>query len=198
MAHNTDLDFSVSNFTTTIRHVAAGLNPSGVRLGAGAGTWDDITYFKALSRIPELDYLDLHIYPIQRDFVMNRVTQVAEMAYRHNKTVSIGEAWLYKVSERELGRISPVKAFARDVYSFWQPLDIMFLETVISLSHRVQADFCSFFWMKYLYGYLDYNAQTKNLTPQQRINAVDARAGRNILNNTLGHTGERFKTLIAH
>jgi hypothetical protein len=197
MAHNTGLDFSVSNFKTTVRHVATGLNSAGVRLGAGAGTWDNMAYFKALARIPELDYLDLHIYPIQRDFVMNRVTQVADMAYRHNKTVSIGEAWLYKVSERELGRIRPVKAFARDVYSFWQPLDIMFLETIISLSHRIQADFCSFFWMKYLYGYLDYKSQTKNLTPQQRIHAVDALAGRNILNNTLGPTGERFKTLIA-
>ena len=168
-----------------------------MRLGAGAGTWGDPAYFKALARIPELDYLDLHIYPIQRDFVMNRVTQVTEMARRHGKTVSIGEAWLYKVSERELGKISPVKMFARDVYSFWQPLDIMFLETVINLSHAIKADFTCFFWMKYFYGYLDYNSLTKNLTPQQLINAVDSLAGRNILNNSLGDTGKRFKTLIA-
>jgi hypothetical protein len=156
-----------------------------------------MAYFKALARIPELDYLDLHIYPIQRDFVMNRVIQVTAIAQRNKKSVSIGEAWLYKVSERELGKISPVKAFARDVFSFWQPLDIMFLETVINLSHRIQAEFSCFFWMKYLYGYLDYNGHTKNLTPQQRINAVDSLAGRNILNNTPGITGERFKTLIA-
>jgi len=156
-----------------------------------------MAYFKALARIPELDYLDLHIYPIQRDFVMNRVIQVTAIAQRNKKSVSIGEAWLYKVSERELGKISPVKAFARDVFSFWQPLDIMFLETVINLSHRIQAEFSSFFWMKYLYGYLDYNAHTKNLTPQQRINAVDSLAGRNILNNIPGIAGERFKALIA-
>jgi hypothetical protein len=180
-----------------VGHVARRLNHHGVRLGAGAGTWDDMAYFKALARIPELDYLDLHIYPIQRDFVMDRVMQVKTMAKRHQKSVSIGEAWLYKVSERELGKISPVKVFARDVYSFWQPLDIMFLETVVNLSHRIQADFSSFFWMKYLYGYLDYNSLTKNLTPQQRINAADSIAGRNILNNTLGFTGEKFKTLIA-
>ncbi len=168
-----------------------------MRLGAGAGTWDDMAYFKALARIPELDYLDLHIYPIQRDFVIKRVMQISAMAQRHNKTVSIGEAWLYKVSDRELGKISPVKAFARDVFSFWQPLDIMFLETIIRLSYRIQADFSCFFWMKYFYGYLDYNSHTKNLTPQQRIKAVDSITGRNILNNTLGSTGERFKRLIA-
>jgi len=196
-SQNTGLDFTVKAFSATVRHVARNLKHNSVRLGAGAGTWDDMAYFKALVRIPELNYLDLHIYPIQRDFVMNRVMQVTAMAQRHNKSVSIGEAWLYKVSERELGKISPLKAFARDVYSFWQPLDILFLETVINLSHAIKADFSCFFWMKYFYGYLDYNSLTKNLTLQQRINAVDASAGRNILNNTLGNTGERFKTLIA-
>lgn len=196
-SHNTGLDFTVKKFSETVRHIATNLKHPGVRLGAGAGTWDDMAYFKALTPVPELGYLDLHIYPIQRDFVMDRVMQVAAMAQRHNKSISIGEAWLYKVSDRELRKISPVKAFARDVFSFWQPLDIMFLETVISLSYKIQAEFSCFFWMKYFYGYLDYNAHTKNLTPQQRINAVDALAGRNILNNTLGNTGKRFKTLIA-
>jgi hypothetical protein len=196
-SQNTGLNFTVKKFSETVRHVAKNLKHHRVRLGAGAGTWDDMAYFKALARIPELDYLDLHIYPIQRDFVIKRVMQVTAMAQRHNKSVSIGEAWLYKVSKRELGKISPVKAFARDVFSFWQPLDIMFLETIISLSHQIQADFSCFFWMKYFYGYLDYNSHTKNLTPQQRINAVDSFSGRNILNNTLGNTGERFKRLIA-
>ncbi|MGD9241009.1 MAG: hypothetical protein PVG69_13340 [Desulfobacterales bacterium] len=196
-SQNTGLDFTVKNFSETVRYAAKNLKHPSIRLGAGAGTWDDMAYFKALARIPELDYLDLHIYPIQRDFVMNRVMQVTALAQRHNKSVSIGEAWLYKVSERELGKISPVKAFARDVFSFWQPLDIMFLETVINLSHAIQAEFSCVFWMKYLYGYLDYNAHTKNLTPQQRINTVDLLAGRNILNNTPGFTGKRFKTLIA-
>ncbi len=196
-SRNTGLNFTVNEFSATVGHVARSLNQHGVRLGAGAGTWDNMAYFKALARIPELDYLDLHIYPIQRDFVMNRVTQLTALARRHNKTVSIGEAWLYKVSARELGKISPVKAFARDVYSFWQPLDIMFVETIIDLSHAIQAEFSCFFWMRYFYGYLDYNALTKNLNPQQRINAVDALAGRNILNNTPGNAGERFKALIA-
>jgi hypothetical protein len=196
-SQNTGLDFTVNKFSETVGYVARNLKHPGVRLGAGAGTWDDMAYFKALARIPELDYLDLHIYPIQRDFVMDRVMQVKAMAQHHNKSVSIGEAWLYKVSDRELGKISPVKAFGRDVFSFWQPLDIMFLETVISLSHRIQSEFSCFFWMKYLYGYLDYNSHTKNLTAQQRINAVDALTGRNILNNAPGNTGERFKTLIA-
>ncbi len=195
-SRNTGLKFSVSNFTAVVQHAAKGINHPGVRLGAGAGTWDNLAYFSALMKIPELDYIDMHIYPIQRDFVIDKVTRIAEIAQNQGKSVSIGEAWLYKVSTRELGRISPVKAFARDVYSFWQPLDTIFVELIFDLSQQINAEFCSFFWMKYFYGYLDYSAKTKNLRPQQLINAADAAAGRNILNNTPSVTGETFKTLI--
>ncbi|NIS72728.1 MAG: hypothetical protein GTO12_28455 [Proteobacteria bacterium] len=194
---NTGLNFSVSNYAATIRHVVEGLQHPGVRLGAGAGTWSPMAYFAALVRIPQLDYIDLHIYPIQRDFILDRVTEVTGLARKQEKGVSIGEAWLYKVSRRELGRISPVKAFARDVYSFWQPLDTQFLEVIVNLSHHIDAEFCSFFWMKYLYGYIDYNANTRALRPQRLINAVDSLAGRQILDGQLNQTGERLKMLIA-
>ena len=195
-AQNTGLEISVSSFTATIRSMAEGLAHQGVRLGAGAGTWNDIEYLKALALIPELDYLDLHIYPIQRDFVLDRVIQAAQIAQNRHKSVSIGEAWLQKVSERELGSISPVKAFARDVYSFWQPLDEMFLEVIVNLCRQIDAEFCSFFWMKYLYGYLDYDADTKNLRPQELITEIDRVAGKRILNNTPSGTGNKFKLLI--
>jgi hypothetical protein len=196
-SRNTGLDFSLSNFTDVVRQTAKGLSHTGIRLGAGAGTWDSMDYFLALARIPELNYINVHIYPVQRDFVAERVIKVADMAQSHGKTVSIGEAWLYKVSKRELGKISPVKAFARDVYSFWQPLDMQFLEIIVNLSRQVNAEFCSFFWMKYFYAYLDYSVKTKNLHPQQLITEVDVAAGRNILRNTLNQTGKTFKILVA-
>ena len=37
-SHNTGLDFTVKNFSETVRYVAKNLSPPGVRLGAGAGT----------------------------------------------------------------------------------------------------------------------------------------------------------------
>ena len=193
---NTGLDFSVSNFTGIIQHVVDGLSPKGVRLGAGAGTWEQFEYFTTLMHISQLDYIDMHIYPIQGDLVLDRIAKTAKQAKQHRKDVSIGETWLYKVSGRELKTISWKKAFARDVYSFWQPLDSSFIEVMVSLSHQVEAEFCSFFWMKYLYGYMDYNSQTRTLRPQQLINKMDAIAGQLILDNTLSQTGEKFKALI--
>jgi len=177
--------------------VVQGLHPSGVKLGAGAGTWSPMGYFNALAKIEQLDYIDLHIYPIQRDFVINRVDRIARTAAGHGKKISIGEAWLYKVSQNELGRIKATKAFARDVYSFWQPLDSRFIEMLLGLSQRANAEFCSLFWMKYLYGYIDYNSTTRNLAPQQLINRSEAAAGRRILESRLNQTGQLFKDLIS-
>jgi len=196
-SRNTGLEFTVPEFAAAVRRAAAGLSRRGLHLGAGAGTWSSMQYFAALADIPELDYIDLHIYPIQRDFLADKVLRVAALARRRGKSVSIGEAWLYKVADRELGRISPVRVYARDVYSFWQPLDQAFLEVVVGLAQRVRAEFCSFFWMKYFYGYLDYNSKTRRLSPGRLLSASSAVAGRNILNGTLSSTGEKFKTLIA-
>jgi hypothetical protein len=195
MQNNTGLKFTVKNFSNTIRQVVRGLDPGGVKLGAGAGTWSQMGYFNALAEIPQLNYIDLHIYPVQRDFVWDKVDRITDMAAKHGKRVSIGEAWLYKVSRREFGSISPVKAFARDVYSFWQPLDSLFLKVIAKLSHHVDARFCSFFWMKHLYAYMDYDAQTRKLPPQQLINKMDIIAGGRIVNNRLSKTGETFKSI---
>ena len=195
MQNNTGLDFTAKNFSATIRHVIRGLDPRGVKLGAGAGTWNQIEYFSTLAEIPQLNYIDIHIYPVQQDFVLDKVTRIADMATNRGKRISIGEAWLYKVFKHEFGRISPVKAFARDVYSFWEPLDSLFIEVIANLSHHVDVEFCAFFWMKHLYAYMDYDSQTRTLRPQQLINKMDIIAGQHILNNSLSKTGETFKSL---
>ena len=91
----------------------------------------------------------------------------------------------------------PTKAFARDVYSFWQPLDSKFVEMLVGLSRRANAEFCSLFWMKYLYNFIDYSDRTRNLAPQQLINRSEEAAGRRILENRLNQTGQLFKDLIS-
>jgi len=197
LARNTGLAFSASQFAATVTSAVRGVDPGSTWLGAGAGTWIALDYFKALADIPELNYLDLHIYPIQHGFASNRVLRATEAAKARGKRVAIGEAWLYKVSNREFGRINPVEAFARDAYSFWQPLDERFVATVANLAHTIQAEFCSFFWMNLLYAYVDYTPETSRLAPAQLMQVSRAAAAEKILAGTLSGTGERFKNLIA-
>jgi hypothetical protein len=196
-ARNTGLVFSASQFAATVKSAVKGLDPGSTWLGAGAGTWIALDYFKALADIPELNYLDLHIYPIQLGFASDRVLKAREAARARGKVISIGEAWLSKISSREFGRINPEDAFARDAYSFWQPLDERFVATVVNLAHSIQAEFCLFSGTDLLYAYVDYTPATSRLAPAQLLQASHATAAEKILAGTLNGTGERFKNLIA-
>jgi hypothetical protein len=193
---NTGLAFSPAEFAAVVKRVVRDLNRPGIRLGAGAGTWTALEYFKALAEIPELDYLDLHIYPIQYGFAAERALKAADIARYHGKGVAIGGAWLYKSWGRELSRISPVEAFGRDMYSFWQPLDEHFIDLVVRLARHLDAEFCSFFWMKYFYGYIDYSADIGRLEPGERMKMSDRVADENIRKGILSATGEKFREAI--
>jgi len=196
---NTGLDFSVQNVKELVEYVLDGLDRRGALVGAGSGTWDKIEYFQALAQIPGLDYLDMHIYPINRDFVVDRMFRMTEIARTSGKRLVLSEAWLYKVRDKELGTATATSAqlFARDVFSFWAPLDERFVETVVKLAHLLRIEFCSFFWIQYFYSYLEYDEQRNAMKPAQLFALVNVEAAKNIVSNTLSTTGARFRGLIA-
>lgn len=193
---NTGLTFSPAEFAATVQQVARRLDRPGIRIGAGAGTWMAPEYFKALAEIPELDYLEMHIYPIQHGFAAERAQKAADLARAHGKGVAIGEAWLYKAWGREFGRISSAEALGRDVYSFWQPLDEHFIELVVRLAHRIDAEYCVFAGMNYFFGYLEYGAETSRADPDERIRRSRQAAADNIRSGALSATGQKFKEMI--
>jgi hypothetical protein len=196
-ARNTGLPFPVAEFAATVKRVVKDLPHAGTKLGAGAGTWNAVDYFKALTEIPELDYIDLHIYPILLGFADERVVKIEEIVKARRKSVTIGEAWLYKVSRREFNRIQPLEVFARDAFSFWQPLDERFVKTVEGLARSIHAEFCSFFWMKYFFGYLDYSPAMERLSAAQIMTLSDEAAAEGIEKNSLSGTGKQFRYLIS-
>jgi hypothetical protein len=197
---NTGLRITVAAFAELIRHVTDGLDRDGVRLGAGAGTWDDAAYVEALARIPGLDYVDLHLYPVNRDFLTDRPLRMAEIARRAGKRIVIGETWLYKARDRELAG-APVAAapmlFARDVYAFWEPLDVEFIATMGRLSRAVGSDLTSFFWSRHFYGYVDYSEATSRLQPAQLFQLANRAAVANMTADPprLTATGQAFRRL---
>ena len=193
---NTGLTFSPAEFAATVKQVARALNRPGVRIGAGAGTWTSLDYFKALAEIPELDYLEMHIYPIQHGFAAERALKAADIARAHGKGIAIGEAWLYKVWGREFNRVSPAEAFSRDVYSFWQPLDEHFIELVVNLARRIDAEHCSFAGMNYLFGYLEYTADTSQREPGELMHRNERAAFENIRSGVFSATGQKLKEMI--
>jgi hypothetical protein len=197
---NTGLDFSVANQTEIVNYILSGLDRSHARIGAGAGTWDDLAYFESLATGTDLDYLDMHIYPIQGELVIDRAETISAMARAGGKGLTVGEAWLYKLTSAELARsqtiATAVETFERDGYSFWAPLDQAYLEVMVELSHYLDLEFLSPFWMQYLYTYLEYDTSTMDMGYAELQGATGQKAWQNIQEGLLSPTGEAYRDLI--
>lgn len=193
---NTGLKLPARTFAAIVAKASAAVTDSAVAVGSGAGTWDDMAYFNALAGIGRLDYLDVHIYPIHPPMLLERFREVASLAKKAEKRIAVGEAWLYKVARSRLRGVSAVEVFARDVWSFWQPLDERFLRIVKALADRHDAAYCSFFWMQYLYAYLPYDETAATLSPGQLLQRAKHLAAPRIRDGKPNELGKVFRQLV--
>ena len=200
MARNTGLRelYDPKIFREVIEYQIKDVQKGNTLIGAGIGTWDDKAFAKELVQVSKLDYLDLHIYPITKDY-LQRALDYSDLAKSHNKKVISGEAWLYKATEKEVkqGGATVMEAFRRDVFSFWIPLDKKFHEVLIKLAHYKQFDFISPFWTRHYFAYLDYNNWTKDLPAGKLFTKVNREAFKNLVVGKFTETALHYKELIS-
>jgi hypothetical protein len=194
----TGLRESVADFTATVQYVLAGLDRGGVLVGAGAGSWNDAAYVRALAQNTSIDYFDLHVYPA--DFFPQALT-FADIVRNSGKRLIIGEAWTYKVRSSELGNLGNMAAqaavFGRDAFSFWESLDSRFLEALVSLAKCKGYEFVSPFWSRYFFGYLDYETLPKGLGYREITRLSNEKATREFSTGRATATGQAYQRLIA-
>lgn len=170
------------------------------RLGAGAGTWDSDEYIRRFAALPTLDYVDMHVYPARGPMrsYLSSVLAWADLvrSIDPSKQVTIGEAWLYKVDAAEVvnSSLRYTEIMARDVYSFWEPLDIAFLELLDQAARAKQFAVITPFWNRYFYAYLDYTTAS-TLAPLARMSAADMTAFANMQSGTLTGTGRAYQEM---
>jgi hypothetical protein len=169
--------------------------PRGTTLiGAGTGSWAKLEWSQRFVQLP-IDFLNVHIYPINRDF-LPRVAEMAAVARQAGKRAIIGEAWLFKATDAELLWATPNYIFRRDAYSFWQPLDQQFLKEVVDLARAQGFEYASAYWSQYLFAYLDY-AVARDYSYAQTMMEVSVQAMANIRAGVLSPTGQYYADLIA-
>lgn len=197
-AKNTGLDLSADNYIKFIELVTADLPKGATRIGAGAGTWSPPVVFEKLADVAALDYLDMHIYPIARGYMTDRIDTIAKLAKEHHKGLTVGESWLYKAETDELGHsiAAAAQLFGRDVYSFWSPLDARFFHCTIRMAQRNNLEFCSFFWARNFFGEVEFNDTTRNLKPAQLFELIRKNSMTNVMEGSLTPTGEAFKAAL--
>lgn len=170
-----------------------------VKLGAGAGTWDS-QYIDLFAPMPTLDYIDLHIYPARSTFTdfYDRFLTLADLIrfYDPNKEITIGESWLYKVDQWEVtnGNVPVNEIISRDVYSYWMPLDKLFIELFSEAAKAKEVALFTPFWTRHFYSYTDY-AEAKPLNPLIRMSVADQRYFDNLQAGITTGTGDLHKSL---
>ncbi len=197
----TGLDITTDDYFAFLNSARSFINPpAGVKLGAGSGSWESPALIQRLIHQTSLDFIDIHVYPLSNgptDYL--RVTSDwATEAVAAGKEAVIGEAWLYKVSAQELqSGVGFQELFGRDVYSFWSPLDMEFMQVVDSMARSAGITYVSFFWNRYFFAYLDYNAIPPGASDailQQLANQASSAA---FLRGDLTATGEEFERLAS-
>jgi len=188
-----------ANSVRVVRAILAHLKEagiSGIQVGAGTGTWHP--QYEAFTRAyaaAGVDYIDLHVYPVNRDF-LDRAFTMARIARQAGKRVAMSEAWLYKAGSVDLTKgFSAVDIFGRDAFSFWEPLDQKFLEVMVRFAHAERLLFFSPFWTKYFHAYVDY-AAAKSLSPAQLVAFSTQAAGKALVAGEFTETGLTYKSLI--
>jgi hypothetical protein len=174
-------------------------HPHGLRLGAGAGTWEDPDYMDSLMSIDGLDCIDLHIYPIGRDArLLQRAYDTAIDVRANGKCAIISEAGLYKVGFSDLSVLGGEfeSIYRQDAFSFWEPADEAFLTAVTRLSQASGVELVSFFWTRSLFAYLDYD-EAGSFSAQRINRELNQAARENLQDGHLSPLGEFFKLLVA-
>src|SRR5208282_2866165 len=108
---------------------------SDVKIGAGVGNWQyEGLVFIANYVILPVDYIDLHIYPVN-DGYLTTALQIATAAAVAGKPLGMTETWLWKVRNSELFQtLTSEQIDGRNPFSFWAPLDSLFIETMQNLA----------------------------------------------------------------
>lgn len=179
----TGLRLSQDEFVSFVQETVDAVHAAapGVLIGAGNGTWEEIEYIDRYIAETSVDFINLHIYPVHLPGknLLQLGLDISLKAKAAGKNMMIGESWLYKASFEDMSGPQNMNAvgeiYDRDFYSFWQPLDISFIEALSKLGFYQDFELVSFFWSRYFFAYLDY-ADTPVLAGSARLNQLSNRA----------------------
>ena len=172
------------------------------KLGAGSGTWERPDFVTNFASIEDLDYIDIHSYPLTNNFsdYLKLMETWPAMVRAINPSLEIisRESWLFKAQASELGREPTDPAFlARDVYGFWRLLDSQFLNVLTITAHKNDYAVIAPFWSNYFFAYLDYNDPSlPGLTSIEIMDRAFSSASQAILDGQTTGLGDHYQELI--
>lgn len=170
------INYSVDSTISLVNYFIGNLNSSSTLLGAGAGTWDDYSFFEKIATQTGVDYIDYHIYPPHFNYINDIAFRIDSVADANNKKLIIGESWCYKATNSEMTNITqPVGTsqlvYSRDVFDYWISVDTLFVKALVNLSQQSKIELVQFHWPNVMFGQLTYNPTIHGaMSPSQILN----------------------------
>ena len=182
-----------------LQTILAALQEAGVTnqtIGAGAGTWiaEFTSYIQEFATTP-LNYIDLHVYPVNNNDFMNVLTGMT-LIQQSGKAIGVSESWPEKIANSELGTLDISTIDSRYVFSFWSPIDIAFLQAMVDCTQYENAAFFSPSYPGFFAAYLDYNSFGTE-TPSELLPASFLASATANQQGIFTATGAAFSTMIA-
>jgi len=203
--------YNILNFSpdSTVKYVTYFLNNlnlhgKNVLLGAGAGNWNLLQYWENYATITSttnpLNYLDIHIYPINGRTFNPIVFKVDSIAAKYNKIMVVGECSLHKNTDSEyVSNVPNLQALLgeRDVFNYFEGIDTLFQRSMMNLSQQANIQMVNFFNSPVEFGYITWKNSYGSLTTSQ-ISAIGSDSEyANMYNMKLGALGTWTQNAIA-
>jgi hypothetical protein len=179
-----------------ISSLLTGLNKGTTKINVGIGSWDPISYLYATLNNSAIDAIDVHVYPVYGNY-LKVLTQIGELSRQYNKPIVVDEMWLHKsVMNEGAGFATDAKISARNIYAFWIPLDVKFLELMLKYAQVYDVAFISPFEGTSFFAYLNYSSNTENVPYDKARQVIGQAAGRNIAMGLISPLGCYYQGLI--
>ncbi len=188
---------SLQELQTILAAMQAAANKTPV--GAGAGTWINsfTTYIQNVISTPA-SFVDVHLYSVSNSYPENALT-AATMAHAAGLPIVMSETWCKKISAAQLagiaGSLDDQDVDALGTFSFWEPLDQMYLQALVNMAQAGQFLYISPFWTQLYYSYLDYGTYGTETTSQILI-ASQTNSGYARQSAAFSPVGTAWETMI--
>jgi hypothetical protein len=193
----TQLD-TVSDWTSYINTVLNSLNKTGsiTKLVAGAATWLGVSWAEGFANNPNLDYISTHVYPIYGNNIQSLI-QMGQLAKQDGKPLAIDETWEEKViAPPGNGQIGAPSITQQDVFGYWSPVDVQWLQLLAKFSEIYPAAYISPYYEDYFFAYLNWTPALNAQDFFTLSNTLNPISGHNIQNYTISPTGAYLSTMV--
>lgn len=160
---------TITGLTQFVTTAVQAIGPHGsTKLVAGAASWYGPAYDEALVHTP-IDGLVTHIYPANATTAANLIA-TAKIAHDAGKPLVADETWLYKGTTTLSGSVAASDdQGALCTYSFWEPLDVRFVDAVRQWAVKAGVPFVSGFWSQLAFAYSTWSPALDAQSPGQQL-----------------------------